>query len=359
MKKITVTPDDITTEISRMFDYQFDGTSYFEPPTISPIDMINIIGNEFSIGLIVGPSGTGKSTLLETFGKEKKIEWDNTKAVVSHFENAEIAKDKFAAVGFNSIPSWMRPYEVLSTGEKFRADLSRKLESNVVIDEYTSVIDRNVAKAASVAIRRYVDNHKLKNLVFATCHFDIIEWLQPDWVFDTSTGSVTTRRLERRPKVVLEILPCSTNAWTLFRDHHYLSGDINKSSRCWIAVWNDNPVGFSANLALPNGSLKNAWKGHRTVILPDYQGMGFGVRMSEAIAEIFLADGKRYFTKTAHPRLGQYREASPKWRGTTHNLQDRKDYLRDNIPNNKKYNREHLKKHSDRMTYAHEYIGMK
>jgi GNAT superfamily N-acetyltransferase len=147
----------------------------------------------------------------------------------------------------------------------------------------------------------------------------------------------------------------------MFRDHHYLSGDINKSSRCWIAVWNDVPVGFSANLALPSGSLRDAWKGHRTVVLPDFQGLGFGVRISEAIAEIFLSEGKRYFTKTAHPRLGEYREASPKWRGTSHNKKERKDYIdnNDNALKNNKYSEELLKKHTLRVTYAHEYIGEK
>lgn len=366
MKSVKVNTDEITNEISRVFDYEFDGVTTFEAPSITSLDREMLIGDTFSIGLIVGPSGSGKSTLLRDFGIEEHIEWYPDKAVCSHFKDAEDAQERLAAVGFNTIPAWLRPYHVLSNGEKFRADLARKLKDGAVVDEFTSVIDRNVAKAASVAIRRYVDQKGLKNIVFAGCHYDIIEWLQPDWVFDTVTGSVTTRGSERRPEVVLEILPCTTDAWALFRDHHYLSGDINKSSRCWIAVWNGEPVGFSANLALPSGSLQNAWKGHRTVILPDYQGMGFGVRMSEGIAEIFLAEGKRYFTKTAHPRLGEYREASPKWRGTSHNKKSRQDYAgkagsvdpSTHAPSpGRKYSAELMQKHMNRVTYAHEYIG--
>lgn len=365
IKTTTVNTNDITKEISKSFDYEFDGTTTFQIPKIPYIEKQAHIDCGFSIGLIVGPSGSGKSSLLSEFGSEESIAWNTKEAVVSHFENAEDAQERLAAVGFNTIPSWLRPYHVLSNGEQFRADLSRRLKDNVVIDEFTSVVDRNVAKACSVAIRRYVDKKGLKNLVFASCHYDIIEWLQPDWVFDTITGSVTTRGSLRRPEIVLEILPCSADAWALFRDHHYLSGDVNRSSRCWIAVWNEVPVGFSANLALPSGNLKDAWKGHRTVILPDFQGMGFGVRMSEAIGEIFLKEGKRYFTKTAHPRLGKYRESSPKWRGTSHNMKDRKDYfgkaggLDENhkpMPN-KKYSPELMIKHSSRVTYAHEYIG--
>jgi len=357
MKTVKVNQDTITTEISKLFDYDFDGETSFEAPKIPTIEQQLYINNGFTIGLIVGPSGSGKSTLLADFGIEKLVVWKEKSAIVSHFDNADDAQEKLSAVGFNTIPSWMRPYHVLSNGEKFRADLARKLESNSVIDEFTSVVDRNVAKACSVAIRRYVDKKELKNVVFASCHYDIIEWLQPDWVFDTKTGVVSTRGLRRRPEIILEILPCTTDAWAIFRDHHYLSGDINKSSRCWLAVWDDIPVGFSANLALPSGSLKNAWKGHRTVILPDFQGMGFGVRMSEAVAEIFLQDEKRYFTKTAHPRLGEYRESSPKWRGTSHNLEVRKDYMLVTTKENK-FSRELQEKHTNRLCFAHEYIGV-
>lgn len=366
LKTITVNTNHITKEISKSFDYDFDGTTSFETPRISPIERQLHIDNGFSIGLIVGPSGSGKTTLLSDFGSEENIEWISNEAVVSHFCDAKDAQERLAAVGFNTIPSWLRPYHVLSNGEKFRADLARRLKNNAVIDEFTSVVDRNVAKACSVAIRRYVDKYNIQNMVFASCHYDIIEWLQPDWVFDTITGSVTTRGCLRRPEITLEILPCSSDAWAFFRDHHYLSGDINKSSRCWLGVWNEVPVAFSANLALPSGSLQNAWKGHRTVVLPDFQGMGLGVRFSEAVGEIFLAEGKRYFTKTAHPRLGEYRESSPKWRGTAHNKKDRKDYYRkggsldeNHKPSpNKKYSAELMQKHSNRVTYAHEYIGV-
>ena len=360
-KHVSVNVTDITREISKNFDYEFSGKTTFIVPSFSHYDRVTYVDSDYSIGLIVGPSGSGKSTMLSEFGTEQDVVWNPSEAVASHFSSAKEAEEKLSAVGFNSIPSWLRPFHVLSTGEQFRANLARRLDFGAVIDEFTSVVDRNVAKSCSVAIRRYVDRKALKKLVFATCHYDVIEWLQPDWVFDTVSGSVTARGCLRRPKIDLEILPCTTDAWKMFRDHHYLSGDINKSSRCWIAVWNDVPVGFSANLALPSGSLRDAWKGHRTVVLPDFQGLGFGVRISEAIAEIFLSEGKRYFTKTAHPRLGEYREASPKWRGTSHNKKERKDYIdnNDNALKNNKYSEELLKKHTLRVTYAHEYIGEK
>jgi energy-coupling factor transporter ATP-binding protein EcfA2 len=342
-----VSLDDVTDAISAMFDYEFTGVSRFTPPIMPEVP------SKFGLGLIVGPSGSGKSTLLNRFGSERKHSWFPDLAVASHFVDADDAAERLSAVGLNSIPSWLRPYHVLSTGERFRADLARSLYHNAVIDEFTSVIDRNVAKACSVALRRYVDKKELRNIVLASCHYDIIEWLQPDWVFDTSTGHLAGRGAVQRPRIELEVLPTSASIWPIFRPHHYLDGGINKSARCWIAVWNGVPIGFASALRFPNGNFNNGWREHRTVILPDYQGLGFGVRLSDAVAKIFVTDGCRYFSKTAHPRLGEYRNASPLWKPTSKNRKARADY---NSSHGTKEDG-HKHKHISRVCYSHEYIG--
>ena len=133
---------------------------------------------------------SGKSTLLKHFGIEENPIWDPKKAVISHFNSPDDGINKLSSVGFNSIPSWYKPYDVLSNGEKFRADLARKLKNNAVIDEYTSVVDRNVAKAASVALSKYIKNNDIHNVVLSTCHYDILDWLEPDWVLNTDTGEL-------------------------------------------------------------------------------------------------------------------------------------------------------------------------
>ena len=94
----------------------------------------------------------------------------------------------FYAVGFGSVPSWLKPYSVLSNGEKMRVDLARALleKDFVVFDEFTSVVDRTVAKTACIAINKAVKRTE-KKFVAVSCHYDILEWLCPDWVFDTNT----------------------------------------------------------------------------------------------------------------------------------------------------------------------------
>jgi len=342
-----VTTDEITSAISKSFDYEFDGVSTFILPALPPIP------SEFSIGLIVGPSGSGKSSLLKTFGDEVLVGWGTDRAICSHFSSAEDAQHRLSAVGLNSIPTWMRPYHVLSTGEKFRADLSRRLTNGAVIDEFTSVIDRNVAKACSYALRRYCDDEGLKGVVLASCHYDIAEWLQPDWIFDTSTGRLTGRGSESRPSINLEVVPCSNEAWTMFSHHHYLSHKLNPAARCWLVLWNDIPIGFSSALAFPNGNIKKAWREHRTVVLPDYQGLGIGVRVSEAVGQMFVDQGCRYFSKTSHPRMGGYRNASPKWRPTSKNGKARSDY--DLTKKTKEDG--HKMRHAERVCYSHEFTG--
>ena len=152
--------------------------------------LIKDVKNRGQFATILGESGCGKSTLLKHFGSEEQPTWDPTKSVISHFETPEEGIAKLSSVGFNSIPSWYKPFHVLSNGEKFRAELARKIKTGAVIDEYTSVVDRNVAKAASVSLSRYIKNNDIENVVLSTCHYDIVDWLEPDWVLNTDTGEL-------------------------------------------------------------------------------------------------------------------------------------------------------------------------
>lgn len=180
----SVIKDDFIRASEKAFDCTFDGTSRFYGWSLPDTEKLK----KFSIGVIVGTSGSGKSTLSKQFGEEDVITWSDDKAIISHFDTPDDAINKLSAVGLNSVPSWYKPYDVLSTGEKFRADLSRRVKDDAVIDEFTSVVDRNVAKAASVAISKYVRLNNIKRIVIATCHRDIVDWLEPDWVIDTDTG---------------------------------------------------------------------------------------------------------------------------------------------------------------------------
>ncbi len=343
--RASVVPDAKTDAVSRLFDYAFSGEVVTHVPTFdAPPD--------FGLGVIVGPSGSGKSTLLRRFGGVDREPWAADRAVISHF--GDDGPDRLCGAGLNSIPSWLKPYHVLSTGERFRADLARSLQSGAVVDEFTSTVDRVTARSCARAASRFVRAQGFRRVMFASCHYDILDWLQPDWVFDTQTGVFDAGGRWERPRIELDILPCAASAWPVFASHHYLSASLNASARCWLAVWDGRLVGFASSLPFPNGNMKNAWREHRTVVLPDYQGLGIGVRLSDAVANVFVAAGCRYFSKTVHPRMGAYREASPLWRPTSKNRKARGDYS----PKHKTKEDGHKMQHAGRVAFSHEFVGV-
>ncbi len=338
----SVVLDSMTKEISYDYDITFDGKSVFS------IDSIPDFPKKFKVGLIVGPSGSGKSSVLRKFfGKPRKLEWDRDKSVVSHFESKDDAEKKLFAVGLNSVKTWLKPYHVLSNGEKFRASMARKLHSDSVIDEFTSVVDRVVAKSACNSINKYIGRNEIHNVVLATCHYDIMEWLRPDWVYDMNTNELYSGRWLQRPQIEIRVYEGDHSTWKMFKDHHYLSGEILKSSKVFIAFYENNIVGLVATCPLPSGTVFHAWREHRIVVLPDYQGFGIGIRLSETVAEMYTSNGNRYFAKTSHRKLGVYRNSSEVWSPTTSNMSTKSS------PNKflKNWNTS-----DGRMCFSHEYI---
>jgi energy-coupling factor transporter ATP-binding protein EcfA2 len=222
-----------------------------------------------------------------------------------------------SAVGFSSPPAWLRPFSVLSTGEQFRVTLARLLAESpqlCVMDEYTSVVDRTVAQVGSAALARVVRQRKQK-FIAVTCHNDVEDWLQPDWVYRPANGEFAWRLLRHRPAIDLEISRCKTEAWALFRRHHYLSHDLVPSSVCFLATWLGRPVAFSAWLPFVSRG-PPARREHRTVTLPDYQGVGIGFTLSVFCAALWKALGYRALSTTTHPAFITARCRSKLWRLT-------------------------------------------
>jgi len=319
-KTYSLYKDKITEFICKSFDlpeqpFKFEYTNPFKDKL--PIN--------YNIGLIVGRSGSGKSLILEDFGKEELILWDDTKPIVSHFLDENDAVDKLSAVSLNSIPSWLKPYKLLSNGEKFRADIARKIKSNIIIDEFSSTVDRITAKGLCVSLRKYIDKNKLTNIVMATCHDDIIDWIEPDWVFNTLDNQLIVGRSKwQKPQLQCTIHKCPKEYWSIFKNHHYLTANINNAAHTYILLCNNDIVGFIAMLSFPHNKIKDAWRIHRAVILPEYQGYGIGTKFICTIADLYKSNNKRVFIRTAHIKLGNYFTNNKKWRPTSTNLVQRK-----------------------------------
>jgi len=148
---------------------------------------------DWNIGIIFGASGTGKTTIAkEILGNDYYVtENYNSDSILddmpSNCSIDEITKT-FCAVGFGSVPSWLKPYSVLSNGEKMRVDMARSILEKrdcVVFDEFTSVVDRQVAKIGSMCIQKIIRKNN-KKFIAVCCHYDVIDWLEADWVFNTN-----------------------------------------------------------------------------------------------------------------------------------------------------------------------------
>jgi GNAT superfamily N-acetyltransferase len=182
----------------------------------------------------------------------------------------------------------------------------------VVFDEFTSVVDRNVAKICSAAIAKGIRRGHLScRFVAVTCHYDVAEWLEPDWMVDMATCELSRRRL-RRPAIQLEIHRCRPRAWELFKRHHYLSGSLPVATRCYLTTWRGVPVHFSATV--PVITKQNHRRFTRIVTLPDYQGIGIGMRAVAAVAALHRAEGLRINVTSSHPALVRHCQRSPLWR---------------------------------------------
>ena len=157
---------------------------------------------------VIGPTASGKTSCSKELWRRSSMDplprppqWDSEKAIVSQFGSPECAKRWLGRVGLNSIPSWTRPHHILSTGEKFRANLARRLQQAeetkskyIIVDDFTSTLDRRTAACCSVSVakewravvkRRWQADEDEKNspsLVVFTSHVDVLPWLQPNIV---------------------------------------------------------------------------------------------------------------------------------------------------------------------------------
>jgi len=167
---------------------------------------IDIEGDDWRVGVIVGRSGTGKTTIAKHLFPDAYIRGFAYKepSILDDFPESLPTTDitrALSSVGFSSPPEWLKSYEQLSQGEKMRVDIARALlleEPIIVFDEFTSVVDREVAKVSSLAIQKAV-RRTSKQFIAVTCHYDVVDYLEPDWVLCTDDMTFSKKKLGTLP----------------------------------------------------------------------------------------------------------------------------------------------------------------
>lgn len=121
-----------------------------------------------------------------------------------------------------------------------------------------------------------------------SCHYDIIPWLCPDWIFDTAKGEFTRRCRRQHPKIKLDIYQTNWNYWKLFEDHHYLKLPQIIAAKCYVGTANGRPVAHIGATTIAHGKNGVEARLARFVVMPDWQGIGVGTAFISTVADIIL-----------------------------------------------------------------------
>lgn len=291
------------------------------------IDGVDLEG-EWNIGVVVGPSGSGKTSIgKQIFGANRIIDlsdgWNNDKPIIDDIAPSgdfNLVTGMLASVGLGDVPAWLRPFHVLSNGEQFRAGLARLIcdkPDKVVVDEFTSVIDRQIARIGAQAFQKaWRRENPTGQVVLLTPHYDVVDWLQPDWVIDTKDKSFTRGNPRQRPSIELEIWKVNGSYWRYFKPHYYLDLPMPIAAEYFIGTVDGE---LACHLAVSPWFHLKGYRATRLVTMPEWQGAGIGTRFLNAIAQ-YHAEGKgrrgrqlpTYF-HTSHPQLCAALRHSPKW----------------------------------------------
>jgi ABC-type transport system involved in cytochrome c biogenesis ATPase subunit/GNAT superfamily N-acetyltransferase len=292
---------------------------------------LDIEAHPWQIGVVVGPSGSGKTSIGRLiFGAPAPFwepPWPSDQPIVEAIGPEGSFDDVTAAlgsVGLGTVPTWLRPYHALSNGEKFRADLARLIvegPNEAIVDEFTSVVDRQIAKFGALAFAKSWRRTKGKRVVLLTPHYDILEWIEPDWIYDTAKHAFA-RGCLRRPSFELEVWKTDGSYWPLFEPHHYLKLPRMVGAAYYVGVVDGEAVCHMAVSTMNKGKGVEA-RACRLVVMPEWQGAGVGLRFLNAICEMQArgADGARLAARkattifhTSHPQLASALRRDKRWR---------------------------------------------
>ena len=275
----------------------------------------------WQIGVVVGPSGSGKSSIGAALGAPYTPTWPADQPIIDAIAaggDFNTVTTALSAVGLGSVPTWLRPFPVLSNGEKFRATLARlvcEAPTFAVVDEFSSVVDRQIARIGAGAFAK-AWRRSGGQVVLLSCHYDILDWLEPDWVFDTASGEFQRGRLRRRPRLTVDIHETNWRYWPLFEPHHYLKLPHMIAASCYVASIDGAPVAHVAFSTRPG--LVEA-RACRLVVMPEWQGAGVGMRFLNAVCAAWLRGENRYalplrtLFHTSHPGLAEALRRDQKW----------------------------------------------
>ncbi len=277
-----------------------------------------------TITLITGPSGSGKSSLLDAIGalcpaarRVDRVAFPPDRAVIDAVAPEAplcTALSILTACALSEPRLWLRRFDELSAGEQFRASLARAIglafssDAGVPLlcDEFGGLLHRRAARAIAFNVRKLATRHRLC-LVVAASDSDPAVDLQPDVLIRlTCEGAAEiSRRSPRKTKPFtlarsLRIEAGHKSDYDQFAAMHYRKRDeLGFVDRVFllrngiggeplaIIVYAHGPIELSLrNVATQKRFLRNPTRLNREVriirrivVHPDVRGCGLGRRL--------------------------------------------------------------------------------
>jgi len=265
---------------------------------------------------ITGDSGSGKSVLLKAL--EKDIRQDlgltciniadikpepNKPLIETVGKSLEEALELLSRVGLNDAFLFLRTYEQLSDGQKYRYKIAKMIESNAqfwIMDEFAATLDRDTAKIVAYNLQKLA-RQQGKAVLAATTHTDLFEDLNPSVHIHKRFGKEIT--VNYYPNVPakecslireMRIEEGTTEDWRKLAAFHYRSHKIAGPRKifclkrgeelCGVIVYaHPPPTCFGRRLILPKMTMKELNQKlsiiSRVVVHPKYRTIGLGVKL--------------------------------------------------------------------------------
>lgn len=185
-------------------------------------------------------------------------------------------------------------------------------------------MDRQIAKIGAGAFQKAWRRTQGK-AVLLSCHYDVLDWIEPDWIFDTFSGQLERGRLRRRPRLELEIFKTDGAYWPAFEKHHYLKLPRPIAATYFVGFVEGEAV---AHVAVTPRLQSDGMRACRLVVMPEWQGAGIGLRFLTAVASLqfdaavnaYATRTKAFYINTSHPGLCAALRRDDRWIQISQNM---------------------------------------
>jgi ABC-type lipoprotein export system ATPase subunit/GNAT superfamily N-acetyltransferase len=265
---------------------------------------------------ITGDSGSGKSVLLKALEKDIRLDMGLTCINIADIKprkglplietvgrSLEEGLELLSKVGLSDAFLFLRSYEQLSDGQKYRYKIAKMMESKAqfwIMDEFAATLDRDTAKIVAYNLQKLA-RQQGKAVLAATTHTDLLEDLNPSVHIHKRFGKEIcivyyTNEPAKQCSLVqeMQVVEGTVQDWRRLAGFHYRTHRIVAPRKifclkrgeelCGVIVYcYPPPTCFGRRLVLPKMTMKELNEKlsiiSRVVVHPKYRTIGLGSKL--------------------------------------------------------------------------------